>query len=102
MMFPEQPIPDHVPPELVSRDFPFIFGMTTTEDPFDDLAMQVHEGPDIIYAAHAYPGGTPAWVPRRMAHLREIYLDTDHFSSTDFSPYSKLVGGELDQLASGT
>ncbi len=43
MMFPEQPIPDHVPPELVSQDFPFIFGMTTTEDPFDDLAMQVHE-----------------------------------------------------------
>ncbi|MBU0773631.1 MAG: cytochrome P450, partial [Alphaproteobacteria bacterium] len=108
MMFPEQPIPDHVPPELVSRDFPFIFGMTTTEDPFDDLAMQVHEGPDIIYAAHAYPGGTPAWVPRRMAHLREIYLDTDHFSSTDFSPYSKLVGGnwinspaELDPPAHG-
>ena len=29
MMFPEQPIPDHVPPELVSKDFPFIFGMTS-------------------------------------------------------------------------
>ena len=56
-------------------------------------------------AASARP---PAWVPRRMAHLREIYLDTDHFSSTDFSPYSKLVGGnwinspaELDPPAHG-
>ncbi|MPS67341.1 MAG: cytochrome P450 [Novosphingobium sp.] len=108
MMFPEQPIPDHVPPALVSRDFPFIFGTTTDRDPFDDLAMRIHDGPEIIYAAHAYPGGTGAWVPRRMAHLREIYLDTEHFSSTDFSPFSKLVGGawinspaELDPPAHG-
>jgi len=107
-MFPEQPVPAHVPPELVSKDFPFIFGVTTDRDPFNDLAMHVHEGPDIIWAPHAYPGGTPAWVPRRMEHLRAIYLDTEHFSSTDFSPFSKLVGGnwinspaELDPPAHG-
>ncbi|MFS0850424.1 cytochrome P450 [Novosphingobium panipatense] len=92
-MFSQQPIPDHVPEELVRPDFPFIFGLTTDKDPFEDFAMQVHEGPDIIYAPHAYPGGTPAWVPRRMDILRGIYLDTEHFSSTDFSPFSKLVGG---------
>ncbi len=108
MMFPPQPIPDHVPADLVKPDFPFIFGMTTDRDPFDDMAMEVHEGPDIIYAPHAYPGGTAAWVPRRMAHMRAIYLDTEHFSSTDFSPFSKLVGGtwinspaELDPPAHG-
>lgn len=94
MMFAQQPIPGHVPAELVAPDFPFIFGLTTEQDPFDDLAMQVHEGPDIVYAPHAYPGGTAAWVPRRMAHLRAIYLDTEHFSSTDFSPFSKLIGGD--------
>ncbi|AOR80424.1 cytochrome P450 [Novosphingobium resinovorum] len=94
MMFAQQPIPGHVPAELVAPDFPFIFGLTTEQDPFDDLAMHVHEGPDIVYAPHAYPGGTAAWVPRRMAHLRAIYLDTEHFSSTDFSPFSKLIGGE--------
>lgn len=108
MMFPPQPIPDHVPADLVKPDFPFIFGTTTDRDPFDDMAMGVHEGPDIIYAPHAYPGGTAAWVPRRMAHMRTIYLDTEHFSSTDFSPFSKLVGGnwinspaELDPPAHG-
>lgn len=94
MMFAQQPIPGHVPAELVAPDFPFIFGLTTEQDPFDDLAMHVHEGPDIVYAPHAYPGGTAAWVPRRMAHLRAIYLDTEHFSSTDFSPFSKLIGDE--------
>lgn len=106
--FPERTIPDHVPPELVTPGFPFIFGMTTDRHPFNDLAASVHAGPDIIYAPYAYPGGTPAWVPRRMETLRAIYLDTEHFSSTDFSPFSKLTGGnwinspaELDPPAHG-
>ena len=90
-MFPEQPIPDHVPKELVT-EFPFVFGTTTEQDPFNDLAASVHEGPEIIYAPHAYPGGTAAWVPRRMADIREIYLDTDHFTTRDFSPFAKLTG----------
>ncbi|MBA2933700.1 cytochrome P450 [Sphingomonas sp. CGMCC 1.13654] len=108
MMFPEPVIPAHVPPELVKPDFPFIFGLTTDRDPFNDLAASIHEGPDIIYAPFAYPGGQPAWVPRRMETLRTIYLDTEHFSSTDFSPFSKLIGAnwinspaELDPPAHG-
>jgi cytochrome P450 len=108
MMFPEPAIPAHVPPDLVKPDFPFIFGLTTDKDPFNDLAASIHEGPDIIYAPFAYPGGQPAWVPRRMETLRAIYLDTEHFSSTDFSPFSKLIGAdwinspaELDPPAHG-
>lgn len=105
--FPEAVIPDHVPADLV-RPFPFVFGMTTDKDPFNDLAASVHEGPELIYAPHAYPGGTPAWIPRRMEDMRAIYLDTDHFTTHDFSPFSKLTGGtwinspvELDPPAHG-
>ena len=61
-IFPDPVIPAHVPPELVKLDFPFIFGLTTDKDPFNELAMSVHEGPDIVYAPFAYPGGQPAWV----------------------------------------
>ncbi|MEH6758630.1 MAG: cytochrome P450 [Parasphingorhabdus sp.] len=89
--FPKPTIPEHVPPSLV-RPFPYVFGMTTPEDPFGDWAAEVHEGPDIFYAPHAYPGGSPAWVVRRAEDLRKIYLDTDTFSSKDFSPFSKLAG----------
>jgi len=95
--FPVVPKPDHVPADLV-RPFPFVFGLTTDKDPFNDLADSVHQGPDIIYAMHAYPGGTPAWVPRRMADLRKIYFDTEHFSSKDFSPFSKLIGETWNNL----
>jgi len=89
---PESTIPDHVPDTLV-KNFPYVFGTTTTEEPHREWAPRIHaEGPDIFYAPHAYPGGSPAWVVRRMDHLREIYLDTDTFSSKDFSPFAKLIG----------
>jgi len=90
----EKPIAAHVPPSLVRADWPFVFGTRTTKDPFNEIAPKVHaEEPDIVYALHAYPGGSPAWVPRRMAILREIYQDHEHFSANDNAPYAKLVGG---------
>lgn len=94
---PKPVIPDHVPASLV-QPFPFMFGMTTTADPFNDWAAAVHQGPDIFYAPHAYPGASPAWIVRRVEDLRKIYLDTETFSSKDFSPYSKLVGDTWTNL----
>lgn len=97
VQFPEAVIPDHVPAELV-RPFPYVFGMTTHEDPFEDWAKAVHQGPAIFYTPHAYPGGTAAWIVRRVDDLRKIYFDTDTFSSKDFSPFSKLVGDTWTNL----
>ena len=91
-VMPEPVIPEHVPAALV-KNFPYIFGMTTREEPHRTWAPRIHaEEPDIFFAPHAYPGGTPAWVVRRMDHLREVYFDTDTFSSKDFSPFAKLIG----------
>jgi cytochrome P450 len=97
MQFPEPIIPAHVDPALV-RAFPYIFGMTTRDDPFANWATAVHEGPGIFYAPHAYPGGTPAWIVRRVEDLRKIYFDTETFSSKDFSPYSKMIGDTWTNL----
>jgi cytochrome P450 len=97
MQFPEPIIPDHVDQALV-RPFPYVFGMTTRDDPFANWATTVHEGPGIFYAPHAYPGGTPAWIVRRVEDLRKIYFDTDTFSSKDFSPYSKMIGDTWTNL----
>ncbi|WP_422342734.1 cytochrome P450 [Parasphingorhabdus sp.] len=91
MELPDPTIPEHVPASLV-HPFPYVFGMTTTEDPYSDWAAAVHEGPDIFYAPHAYPGATPSWVVRKVEDLRKIYFDTETFSSKDFSPFAKLVG----------
>src|SRR5690606_40993636 len=88
---PEVPRPAHVPASLV-RPFPFIFGTTTDRDPFGELAAAVHQGPEVFYAEHAYPGGTPAWIVRRAEDLRQMYFDTEHFTSNGFSPFSMLIG----------
>lgn len=95
--FPAPTIPAHVPEALV-RSFPFVFGTMTEADPFNDWAPEIHKGPEIFYAPHAYPGGTPAWIVRRTADLREIYFDTETFSSKDFSPYSKMIGDTWTNL----
>jgi cytochrome P450 len=63
---------------------------------------EVHEGPEIFYAPHAYPGGTPAWVVRRTEDLRKIYFDTAHFSSQNFSPFAKLLGETWANLPAET
>ncbi len=94
---PEPVIPAHVPADLV-RPFPYMFGMTTQADPFGDWATAVHQGPAIFYAPHAYPGATPAWIVRKVSDLRKIYMDTETFSSKDFSPYSKMVGDTWTNL----
>ena len=88
---PKVPRPAHVPASLV-RPFPFVFGTTTDRDPFGELAAAVHQGPEVFYAEHAYPGGTPAWIVRRAEDLRQLYFDTEHFTSNGFSPFSMLIG----------
>jgi cytochrome P450 len=96
-MFPAPTIPAHVPQSLV-RDFPFVFGISTDADPYNDWVPEIHKGPEIFYAPHAYPGGTPAWIVRRTADMRDLYFDTATFSSKDFSPYSKMIGDTWTNL----
>ena len=47
IQFPEPVIPDHVPASLV-RPFPYVFGMTTRDDPFGDWARRrLETGTDV-------------------------------------------------------
>ena len=89
----ESGIPPHVRPELVRNDYPFAMGLSTTRHPFDELVRDFQQGPDITYFTNAYPIGLPAWIPRRMEHLQAIYLDEEHFSTENLSPFPLLVGG---------
>lgn len=101
VQFQTSVLPPHVPESLV-RPFPFVFGVTTDRDPFNEFVPEIHEGPEIFYAMHAYPGGTPAWVLRRAEDLRALYMDTEHFSNKDFSPFSKLIGETWNNLPAET
>lgn len=97
LQLPKVARPAHVPEHLV-RPFPFIYGTTTDKDPFGELAAEVHRGPEIFWAEHAYPGGTPAWVVRRTEDLRAIYFDTEHFSNKGYAPFPKAINASWSIL----
>jgi cytochrome P450 len=83
--------PDHVPADLV-RPYAFAFGATSEVEPYSTFIPPIHEGPPIFYTLDAYPGPSPAWVIRKTADMRRVYLDTEHFSNNGFSPFAMLIG----------
>ena len=86
-------IPNHVPPELVVRDFPFSFGATTDQIPFDSMISGVHANPDIFYVPELAAGGEGGWVLRRDEDMRAVYNDYEHFSNRDTTPFPQFTGG---------
>lgn len=83
--------PAHVPEALV-RPYPIPFGGIMNGSPFDGTFQALRDEPDIFYSMDAYPGGRPTWILRRIADMRTIYLDNEHFSTKDFAPFAQLVG----------
>lgn len=85
-------IPGHVPPELV-KHYRLRAGETTYEDPFKTIIPQMHaeDGP-VIYGPLAWLGIEHGWIFTREKDVRAIFMDTEHFSSEGFSPFSMLIG----------
>ena len=94
--------PAHVPADLV-RDYPIKMGGVIDENPFDRMIPELHRThPPVFYAMDAYPGGTPAWIVRRVEDLQAIYYDTTNFSNKDFAPFALLVGETWSSLPAET
>ncbi|KJS07405.1 MAG: hypothetical protein VR73_08885 [Gammaproteobacteria bacterium BRH_c0] len=89
-------IPAHVPPELVTHDFPLVFGKFSDQNPWETMLPGICEGPDAIYATNLFPGRGPAWVFRRLKDQRAIFMDTVRFSNKAFSALSHIIGESWD------
>lgn len=87
----QQPIPEHVPPELV-YDYPLTIARKTTENPFERIIPEVAAGPIAFYARGAVPTGGGGWVFRRADDLRAIFKDTEHFTARGWTSLSGLIG----------
>jgi cytochrome P450 len=88
---PRRAVPAHVPPHLV-REYPFRRGRLSTRDAYD-IVDEVHANwPEAFFVEDLYPGKS-GWVFRRAEDVREIFFDTEHFTSVDMSPYAGLSGG---------
>jgi cytochrome P450 len=88
---PKLTAPPHVPPELV-RPYPFRRGRFT-ERKAHDLVQEVHAAyPEAFFVEDIYPGKS-GWVFRRARDIRDIFFDTDHFTSSATNPFASLTGG---------
>ncbi|GLR46003.1 cytochrome P450 [Mesorhizobium amorphae] len=77
------PVPDHVPPEMVSDFSVFTSaGMAPTPngDPHAAVAC-VHSGPPIFYSRSNTRDGRGAWVITRASDQRRVLQDAETFSS---------------------
>ena len=82
--------PAHVPQDLVF-EYPFVFGKTLKGDPYNEIVPLIHQMPPVFWATNAYPGEGPAWIVRRAEDMRQIYMDTEHFSNRGFAPFAELL-----------
>lgn len=94
---PQPAVPPHVPVNLV-MDSPFVFGIITDENPFEDWTKRLHGGPPVFYAPTAGPGGSGTWVVTKAALLREIYENPGVFSSEGWSPFQQVIGEDWRTL----
>jgi cytochrome P450 len=85
-----EPIPAHVPPELV-RPFPYLLGARTKAKPHSYI-KEIHEGPRVFWAERCFNGVRGAWVPRKLEDLQRIYHDTEHYTARGFVTFAELIG----------
>jgi len=79
-----------VPSELVFP-FPFVLGAKTKAAPHGFIPA-LHQGPEVFWADRAVTGERGAWVPRKLEHLQQIYLDNVNFTSRGMASYAALIG----------
>ena len=89
--------PDHVPEELI---WPHKLDEFTSEmdDPYL-AAARLHDrkGPGIFWALEASLG-KPGWVLTSNELIREVYMDTEHFSSTRDANSGDVIGQDMVRM----
>lgn len=83
-------VPDHVPPEKV---WPYDLNVyaRSLEDPFE-IGSHMRKCGDIVYTRGTR--GQAGWVATRFELMKEIYMDTERFSSKGNSGVQQLLGVE--------
>ena len=86
------PIPSHVPTDLIERDFPLVGSTITEENPFHNIIPGACEGPAVAFVPSMHPNGKHCWILRRHDDMAMAYADTEHFSNKGFSSLAQIIG----------
>jgi cytochrome P450 len=93
------PIPEHVPRELIF-DFDILLGPTAEADPYAPAWEVFENRPPVFYAPSQHAGARwpGAWVCSRYADVREVFQNTDRYSSGSNFPFLRLIGETFPAL----
>lgn len=93
MNTPARPLPDHVPPELVF-DYEGALDPSTDDDPFARARALAAASPPIFYSRyrHASAAAPGSWVCSRYEDIREVFQNTERYSSEANFPFFALAG----------
>lgn len=94
---PSQPVPSHVPPELIWNNDIDSFS-SKFDNPYVGACDAIHEGPDIVWAAKGAYNGRPGWLLTRYQHISDVHFDTDHFTAAANRDATALLGFDVPLL----
>ena len=86
-------LPEHVPPELVF-DYEATLGPSAADDIYA-RAWEVYEkAPPVFWQPSLRPGarGPGSWVCTRYEDVREVFQNTDRYSSQSIFPFARMIG----------
>ena len=92
-------LPDHVPPELVF-DHAQALGPTTLDDPYAPAGEVFETYPPIFYVAGRH-GRRGTWVCTQYEDIREIFENTDRYSSQGTFEFPALIGESFRAIPMG-
>jgi cytochrome P450 len=92
-------LPPHVPPELVF-DYEAALGPTTLEDPYAPARRVFETLPPVFYSrsSNGMATGPGTWVCSRYEDIREVYQNTERYSSQGIFPFAAMVGESFEAI----
>ena len=89
---PPKTLPAHIPPSLV-HDAAVYLGPNKLDDPFSLTEEMLEKLPPVFFSTStATVGGVGSWIVTRYEDIREVYQNTDFYSSAGIGDFQALVG----------
>ncbi|MFD2138548.1 hypothetical protein ACFSLT_30735 [Novosphingobium resinovorum] len=88
----QQPLPDHVPPELAMA-LPLFSRRVVYENPQETLIPAMHADlPPITYVTNIFPGDQPGWLLKNAADVQAMLRDPDNFTKNGMGKWAQNIG----------
>ncbi|AMK25638.1 cytochrome P450 (plasmid) [Sphingobium sp. SJ10-10] len=88
----QQPLPDHVPPELAMA-LPLFSRQVIYDNPQEVLIPAMHADlPPVTYVTNIFPGDQPGWLLKNAEDVQAMLRDADNFTKNGMGKWAQNIG----------